>query len=1511
MFSLASMRHAQSCPTTKDCRCALLRPALPGRLRERKALREHQQKKHNSKYVAFCRAAFSSRIYTTDVSTTSSKGKRKRVHRKESPPSLLKQPTDGDSKKPRSLRKDEYYASLLKLSPKFEIAALGGRSLSGNFAMLTKEPLPSADNIPVLLEEGKSHFEVSLQPLSKPDGSRKVLRLNGKNVNLKMVERYRRSFLCKTTHAESFAGAIRPEFWKKVLVLPVEMMGNSLWWGVVNQVVNPEALERLNLLMEMVAVGETGSEECASLMQEIGKGFFSQIDDVETEDPASLLQMFVMEKKGESGHLYHAEGWEEVRKSNDEQLDQEEEGEGGKKKKKKKKTKQSESSVMFRLRPLVWQALTVSDAMIPPPEGEGEQNDNEGQLVAAENIRVIPIAKEWLQLGVLTGKILPWVFNYLRAGWVKEKYNALQEISPEEVCKAVPIEKTLRQDFKRLVHMGNSVLKYVVASDRFISMNGSVSHASQGHDMILRCRIEALGKLIPWEIAKLLVGMDTRMYMPTTWDRSSYDAPLALQCANSLEYPSQELTPPLTPPLVNLVGKVTTAIAGVCYFNGGLTLVRSFCREIGFIDDGTIEFFREIEGVRMKTWTFRYEWEKKGEIGSPITKAQSRVIFKTVEESFGYRFNVWQRLGLAFRHFSKSHYRGVQFRALENLGDVAFSLILAEYIMEVMPTSSQTHINKIFNILVIQEIMGRIIGVSGVMQFLVYNRENNDDAFATAIKEFPDLNPNEVSGFKAPKIWAELFKALLGAILVDSCFNLDEVRRVMLPKVEPFLPSVLSMAIEKDGENGFLTYGQYIPTHITPTVFKSAISASTIRLHGNVVKFCSAMGSSGGGTEHGFIVLTAKKLPRFPNFEMEFTPPQDTMCNISIKPFSERPLTFTAEEMDMIEDFQWKLFEDVAVPPDTEVVPDGDFEKRYAVLPAIRGREGSNEKGKWKVDWNFTRKIINTEVSPDWDEFMEKVASGGSIGEGVLDRITCDSAFEIPPSNWPVEAEETHFASTVKDPEILRGLQSIVWRSGRNLIWAWDIGNLKKPGKEKDASTSKNVLVRGVCLNISGIWSHVATEVPASTKAFSLPEMLTNISTCKATPFSVRWFRRAAMLPSILWRMEGFLLADDFRSMYSISPKVPFDVLLTVLTVMQATDWNPERYFALGNAVVLYIVAAQIFLKNSNMAAGEMSKRQAFIVKESLVPPDSARRLAGHLISNGFYPHKRHRPWHPPGVKPFVLESTEGEGLNNWDQNKADAPMDLEKTTYDEGRVVSKAPHPVSMGMVNYHIKAVAGALYMNEGMKDATKFLQSIGIIRNARSRSKARNRRVKNPDLLKLERLIGYKFNDMTLLLEAFVHPSMPTNLDYDRLEYIGDQVLEVLVVGYILEKHPKLSLGELNTLKVATVGNENLARILMAKPYRLHRFLQHRRSKLATELKQKERLADKLADKPPGELGGQLPKVCGDLFESVVGAVLVDSGFCLETVWKVVYPMMKDYLTEWIDNPEKVLENRSLFN
>ena len=72
-------------------------------------------------------------------------------------------------------------------------------------------------------------------------------------------------------------------------------------------------------------------------------------------------------------------------------------------------------------------------------------------------------------------------------------------------------------------------------------------------------------------------------------------------------------------------------------------------------------------------------------------------------------------------------------------------------------------------------------------------------------------------------------------------------------------------------------------------------------------------------------------------------------------------------------------------------------------------------------------------------------------------------------------------------------------------------------------------------------------------------------------------------------------------------------------------------------------------------------------------------------------------------------------------------------------------------------------------------------------------------------IESKIDYKFNDKNLLQEALTHSSLNlTKINYQRLEFLGDRVLGLIISEKIFNKMPDLSVGEMH-LKFESLTNE----------------------------------------------------------------------------------------------------------
>lgn len=75
-------------------------------------------------------------------------------------------------------------------------------------------------------------------------------------------------------------------------------------------------------------------------------------------------------------------------------------------------------------------------------------------------------------------------------------------------------------------------------------------------------------------------------------------------------------------------------------------------------------------------------------------------------------------------------------------------------------------------------------------------------------------------------------------------------------------------------------------------------------------------------------------------------------------------------------------------------------------------------------------------------------------------------------------------------------------------------------------------------------------------------------------------------------------------------------------------------------------------------------------------------------------------------------------------------------------------------------------------------------------------------------LEEKIGYTFKDRELLKEALTHSSCQTGSSYERLEFLGDSVLEMIVRKKLFELFPEDDEGKLTHMRIRLVGEEYLS-------------------------------------------------------------------------------------------------------
>ena len=142
---------------------------------------------------------------------------------------------------------------------------------------------------------------------------------------------------------------------------------------------------------------------------------------------------------------------------------------------------------------------------------------------------------------------------------------------------------------------------------------------------------------------------------------------------------------------------------------------------------------------------------------------------------------------------------------------------------------------------------------------------------------------------------------------------------------------------------------------------------------------------------------------------------------------------------------------------------------------------------------------------------------------------------------------------------------------------------------------------------------------------------------------------------------------------------------------------------------------------------------------------------------------------------------------------------------------------------------------------------------------------------NLEEFENKIEYKFKDIKLLKNAFTHTSYANEnkvQSNEKLEFLGDAILEFTVSEYLYKNYKTLKEGEMTKVRATVVCEDSLYKI--ATKYHFEELLYLGRS---------ERLSG----------GAQKPAILADSVEAVIAAIFMDSG--IEEARKFIVENLKD--------------------
>lgn len=159
---------------------------------------------------------------------------------------------------------------------------------------------------------------------------------------------------------------------------------------------------------------------------------------------------------------------------------------------------------------------------------------------------------------------------------------------------------------------------------------------------------------------------------------------------------------------------------------------------------------------------------------------------------------------------------------------------------------------------------------------------------------------------------------------------------------------------------------------------------------------------------------------------------------------------------------------------------------------------------------------------------------------------------------------------------------------------------------------------------------------------------------------------------------------------------------------------------------------------------------------------------------------------------------------------------------------------------------------------------------------------------DSRELEKKIGYEFGDKALLRQALTHSSFSNEQkinkyqNYERLEFLGDAVLELASSRFFFVNYPDMSEGEMTRRRSSTVCEPALA--FCAKDLNLGAYI--------------------LLGKGEEATGGRgRDSIISDVMEAIIGAIYLDSGF--ERAEKFIL----DFILSDLENKQLFYDSKSI--
>uniref|UniRef100_A0ACD5WPN7 Uncharacterized protein n=1 Tax=Avena sativa TaxID=4498 RepID=A0ACD5WPN7_AVESA len=403
---------------------------------------------------------------------------------------------------------------------------------------------------------------------------------------------------------------------------------------------------------------------------------------------------------------------------------------------------------------------------------------------------------------------------------------------------------------------------------------------------------------------------------------------------------------------------------------------------------------------------------------------------------------------------------------------------------------------------------------------------------------------------------------------------------------------------------------------------------------------------------------------------------------------------------------------------------------------------------------------------------------------------------------------------------------------------------------------------------------------PCTSYSVELPPELCRLV---MSPVSTNTLHIFSIIPSVMYRIQCMLLSAKLK--VQLGPRmqkfaIPALKILEAVTTKECQEeFSQESLETLGDSFLKYVVTQHLYGKYKLHHEGTLTKmKKNLISNAALCQLACNNNLVGYIQGAEFNP----KGWIIPGLGYATCDSNKTFRLSSNDM------YSLKKMSIRSKRIADT-------------VEALIGAYLNAAGEQAAFLFLKSLGLDIEFHSKIPLERKIVikyeKFINVRKLEIILGYEFKDPSLLMEALTHGSYQiagTTACYQRLEFLGDAVLDHLFTIYYYNQYPECTPELLTNLRSASVNNYCYAHAAAKAGLNKHilHFSSDLHDKMANYL---EKSKQTFTSPSHGwEAGIGLPKVLGDVIESIAAAIYLDSKYDKGVVWRSMKQLLEPLAT-----------------